>query len=397
MLAKILRRRQLSVSFAEAAACRAGLNQPLNPTAARFPPYVPLRMPRISPTLSAFCLFLFPLTAPAHTAHLPDSLGVLVQQDKTFVRHRVAPGETLYGLARRYKVSVEQIMEANPGIKGALVTGQEVLIPRVRAVLPPASGTAAKPAATPAGGASASASSLPKDAAGNRVYKVQPGQTLFAVARKFGVSASALQKYNSKQLPANGAVKAGQTLIIVPAGGGSAPEKEAVAAAPAPKPAPPTSRPERDDEAEKERAREREREAERAREAEKAREAAAAPTSSPVAGGNVVGTVTPEAEEEKEPTRANEIVRKVTESGIAAVIEGGNSEKYLALHKTAPVGTIMMVRNIMNGQVVYVRVIGKLPDTGDNNAVLIRLSRRAVAKLNTPDQRFRVETSYLPD
>lgn len=350
-------------------------------------------MPRISPTLSAFCLFLFPLTAPAHTGPkpLPDSLGVLVQQNKTFVRHRVAPGETLYGLARRYKVSVEQIMEANPGIKGALVTGQEVLIPRVRAVMPPATGTAAKPAAAPA---SASANSLAKDAAGNRVYKVQPGQTLFAVARKFGVSAAALQKYNSKQLPANGAVKAGQTLIIVPASGAAA-APETVAAAPAPKPAPPTGRPERDDEAEKERARERE--AERAREAEKAREAAATPTSSPVAGGNTVAPATAEAEEEKEPTRANEIVRKVTESGIAAVIEGGNSEKYLALHKTAPVGTIMMVRNIMNGQVVYVRVIGKLPDTGDNSAVLIRLSRRAVAKLNTPDQRFRVETSYLPD
>lgn len=349
-------------------------------------------MPRISPTLSAFFLFLFPLTAPAHIGPklTPDSVGVLVQQDKTFVRHRVAPGETLYGLARRYKVSVEQIMEANPGIKGALVTGQEVLIPRVRAVLPPASGAATKPA--PA--ASGSARSLPTDAAGNHVYKVQPGQTLFAVARKFGVSASALQKYNSKQLPANGAVKAGQTLIIVPASGGAA-ASEAVAAAPAPKPAPPTSRPERDDEAEKERARERE--AERAREAEKAREAAAAPASSPVAGGNVVATVTPETEEDKEPTRANEIVRKVTESGVAAIIEGGNSEKYLALHKTAPVGTIMMVRNIMNGQVVYVRVIGKLPDTGDNSAVLIRLSKRAVAKLNTPDQRFRVETSYLPD
>jgi hypothetical protein len=66
-------------------------------------------------------------------------------------------------------------------------------------------------------------------------------------------------------------------------------------------------------------------------------------------------------------------------------------------HAKPTVGTIMMVRNIMNGQVVYVRVIGKLPETGDNSSVLIRLSKKAVAKLNTPDQRFRVETSYLPD
>jgi rare lipoprotein A (peptidoglycan hydrolase) len=86
----------------------------------------------------------------------------------------------------------------------------------------------------------------------------------------------------------------------------------------------------------------------------------------------------------------------VTESGLAAVIEGGGTDKYLALHKTAPVGTIMQVRNIMNGQSVYVRVIGQLPDTGENSNVLVRISRRAVQKLATPDSRFRVETSYVP-
>ncbi|RTQ51694.1 LysM peptidoglycan-binding domain-containing protein [Hymenobacter gummosus] len=338
-------------------------------------------MPRNTPTFPAFsalCFFLLPLTAAAHTPPVapPDSVGVVVRQSKTFVRHRVASGETLYGLARRYDVKVEQIMEANPSIKGELKKGTEVLIPRLRAVVP-ASSTAAKPA--PA--ASAAAKGLSTDAAGNRVYKVQAGQTLFAIARKFDVSPSALQRYNSKQLPASGAVRVGQTLIIVPAGGAAkAPEPAPVAATP--KTAPPTGRPERDDEAEKERAREAEREKERA-----AKEAATTPASSPVAT----------ADEEPEPARASEIVRKVTESGVASVIEGGNSEKYLALHKTAPVGTIMMVRNIMNGRVVYVRVIGKLPDTGDNASVLLRLSKRAVAVLGTPDQRFRVETSYLPE
>ncbi|GAB2940496.1 hypothetical protein GCM10027048_01050 [Hymenobacter coalescens] len=341
-------------------------------------------MPRIPLTLSALCLFLLPLAAAAHKLPAPpDSVGVVVRQNKTFVRHRVAPGETLYGLARRYRVSVEQIMEANPSIKGALVSGQEVLIPRVRAVLPATSGAAATPKAA-AAPASATARGLATDAAGNKVYKVQAGQTLFAISRKFGVSPANLQRYN--KLPAGGGVRVGQTLIIVPAAGAAAsPASEPVAAAPKPA-APPTARPERDDEAEKERAKEREAEREAIRE-------------TPAASSPVAGTSTPAspAEEEKEPTRASEVVRKVTESGLAAVIEGGNSEKYLALHKTAPVGTIMMVRNIMNGQVVYVRVIGKLPDTGDNAAVLIRLSKKAVAKLNTPDQRFRVETSYLPE
>ncbi|QHJ06137.1 LysM peptidoglycan-binding domain-containing protein [Hymenobacter busanensis] len=303
----------------------------------------------------------------------PDSVGVVVRQNKTFVRHRVAPGETLYGIARRYHVSVEQLMEANPTVKGALVSGQEILVPRVRAVLPASGGTAAKPAASPAeADGSAAARKLPTDAQGNHIYKVAPGQTLFAIARKFDVSAAELQRLN--KLP-GGAVRSGQTLIIVAAAGAPASAPEPVAAAtPKPKPA---TRPEQEDAAE-----EPEKKPVRTEE-----EADKAPVTTPV--------VTPAEEGPKEPTRASEVVRKVRESGLAAVIEGGNSEKYLALHKTAPVGTFMMVRNIMNGQTVYVRVIGKLPDTGDNASVLIRLSRRAVAKLNTPDQRFRVETSYL--
>lgn len=50
---------------------------------------------------------------------------------------------------------------------------------------------------------------------------------------------------------------------------------------------------------------------------------------------------------------------KVTESGFAEVIEGNSdSPKYLALHKTAPVGTIIQVKNEANGQKLFVRVIG---------------------------------------
>ncbi|UOQ64584.1 septal ring lytic transglycosylase RlpA family protein [Hymenobacter volaticus] len=89
-------------------------------------------------------------------------------------------------------------------------------------------------------------------------------------------------------------------------------------------------------------------------------------------------------------------MRRVTESGLATSIANSNTDKYLALHKTAAVGTIMQVRNIMNGQSVYVRVIGVLPNTGENNNILVRLSPRAVQRLATPDARFRVETSYVP-
>src|SRR5690606_28477800 len=60
--------------------------------------------------------------------------------------------------------------------------------------------------------------------------------------------------------------------------------------------------------------------------------------------------------------------KKVVELGMAEVIEDAtDTKKYVALHRTAPIGTIMQVTNEMNSQNVFVRVIGKLPATGEND------------------------------
>ncbi len=91
-------------------------------------------------------------------------------------------------------------------------------------------------------------------------------------------------------------------------------------------------------------------------------------------------------------------VEKIIESGVASTIEGSeNTIKYLALHRTANIGSIIAVRNEMNDQMVFVRVIGKLPNTGVNTKVVIRISDAAYKKLGAIDNKFRVQLSYLPD
>ena len=72
-----------------------------------------------------------------------------------------------------------------------------------------------------------------------------------------------------------------------------------------------------------------------------------------------------------------------------------DSEKYLALHKTAKEGTIIFVKNQMNQNMVIVRVIGKLPDTGINEKIDIRLSKIAFEKLNAKDLIIPVELTYV--
>ncbi|WP_035568194.1 LysM peptidoglycan-binding domain-containing protein [Hymenobacter sp. IS2118] len=287
-----------------------------------------------------------------------DSIGVEMRGGQRFVKHRVAAGETLSALTRRYRVSLDQLMAANPQVKSGLGIGQIVYVPR------PLTGRTAAAAPSRPAAASPAASAMPAS------YTVAKGETLFGIARRFQLTPDELIKLN--KLPAGGAVRVGQELMLRAAEAGAP-----AASAAAPKPV-------------------------------RAAEVEDVPTPKTPAAPDKpaqIATVTPamtekekqETEnEERTPNRAAELLARVTEAGLGAPIDKSVTDKYLALHKTAPVGTIMQVKNNMNGQSVYVRVIGKLPDTGENNNILVRLSPRAMQKLGTGDSRFRVETNYIP-
>ena len=65
------------------------------------------------------------------TAAVPtDSIGMEMRGGQRFVKHRVGSGETLFALARRYRVSVDQLTAANPQLANGLGIGQVVLVPR---------------------------------------------------------------------------------------------------------------------------------------------------------------------------------------------------------------------------------------------------------------------------
>lgn len=86
---------------------------------------------------------------------------------------------------------------------------------------------------------------------------------------------------------------------------------------------------------------------------------------------------------------------KIYQEGVAAVIESMNTSRFLALHRSLPIGTNLEVRNLMNNQVVHVKVVGKLPDTGLNANLLLRLSQPAYSQLGILDSKSRVEVSYF--
>ena len=73
------------------------------------------------------------------------------------------------------------------------------------------------------------------------------------------------------------------------------------------------------------------------------------------------------------------------------------TKKYLCLHRSLAIGTIIQVKNLMNSQSIFVRVVGKLPQIGANENVLIRLSSVAYKRLGAIDAKFPVELSYIPE
>jgi membrane-bound lytic murein transglycosylase D len=124
--------------------------------------------------------------------------------------HEVKPGETFYGVARRYEVTPAALRAANPGVDPeTLRSGTTLWIPGAAA----ASSTTPKSGESRAGSAGGSsrpgASSTAR--AGRRTHKVVRGDTLFGIARKYGVSAAAIRSANKLE---GDNVELGATLVI---------------------------------------------------------------------------------------------------------------------------------------------------------------------------------------
>lgn len=106
--------------------------------------------------------------------------------------HTVAKGETLYGIARRYDVSVDALMKANE-IRDAtrVVAGMRLSIPGVE---------------TPG-----TATATPAPEAAPRAHTVKKGETLFGIARTYGLTVDAIARENGLS---GSSIRVGQSLRL---------------------------------------------------------------------------------------------------------------------------------------------------------------------------------------
>lgn len=328
--------------------------------------------------------------ARSNGSYKVDSVGVERVGGKIFVLHRVNQGQTMFAVVRQYGTSIQALREANPGMADQIQSGQTIRVPytpktskkdskkedkkedkkeaakaEAKEVKPtvttpaattpaptaPAAATPAAPAPTTTSAPTASATVA---APANGIHKVEPGETLYRVAVKYGVLMADLRKWNNL---ADDNLKDGQELIVSE----KAPEKPApTVAAPAPK---------------------------------------VTTTTTVVKDSVKAKAIVPEKVvkpvEEVAPPKVVK-GKKKSESGLAEVIETDEStSKFLGLHRTAPVGALVEVLNEYNQEKIIVRIIGRIPDTSINDDIVIKLSSRAFEKVSPNSKRFRAVVSYL--
>jgi LysM repeat protein len=292
----------------------------------------------------------------------PAATATTLESAKT---HTVAAGETLYSIATRYGVSVDALKKANPGLSNSISVGQALNLP----------GKAGTTTAAPAKPAVPATTTAPTPAPLNKEtieHRVASGETLYSIAKKYSVSVEDIKKAN----PGIGALRVGQvvkvagaeTAAATPASAATAPVKPATPVTPAAtSPATPTK-----------------------------------PAAANVEADTIqlqqdkvrLETMTPAPPAKTVPATD---FKKITENGYADVMsDNQDTPKYLAYHKTAPVGTIIQLLNESNGIKVYVRVVGKLTDTGIDGKTIIRISKKAYDRLGGTGARFSATLMYIP-
>jgi membrane-bound lytic murein transglycosylase D len=136
----------------------------------------------------------------------------------TFAGHVVRRGDTLSGIAARFGVPVQGIMEMN-GLKSAkrLRVGQELMVPRpigsaVAAARTPEPARRVERAARPTR-TTLVAAAVAADRA-RSTLKVRPGDTLWSISRKLGVGLEELCRWNGIEDPRSHKLLVGKQLVV---------------------------------------------------------------------------------------------------------------------------------------------------------------------------------------
>lgn len=272
--------------------------------------------------------------------------------------HLVEVGDNLFRVAKKYNSTVMDIFKNNPAIMDSIIIPGQVLKVPVD--------SKNKKTITNESNSNVILSTTDKietakvklDTTKVVYHEVEQGQTLYSISRKYSISIEQLKEWNKLE---DNNIKLGQKLIVSPYGSVKVFEIEKASGS----------------------------------KGEKVLMKEIEPSSTPVKQTIEVNNQLDNLQQAYAQSTSGK--SEVIERGAAAWIPTGSSayaNKYLALHRTAPIGTVVKVTNLINKKYAFVKVIGKLPDTGDNKDIQIRLSESAKNDLVLLDGKSLVQIQY---
>ncbi len=291
----------------------------------------------------------------------------------TIIQYKVAQHEYLYGLARRFNTTVEDIKKLNNLQSDNLKPGQVINIHQGAGAQPATRATAPAPVqsqpvvvqqapvTTPP--VQQQAQTTPANTGENGTivqYKVTKHEYLYSVAKRFNSTVEDIKQRNNLK---SNSLSPGMTLNILQgaATGATAPVTPV-------HPAETFSvqeKPEKND------------------------------TVPPARRDTTnVATMADSLAEHKAPSKYG--LFEKNEKGVATTLDDPtlDQNKKLILHRTAPIGTVIKITNPMTNRTTFAKVVGRFTDNESTKDVILVMTKSVAESLGALDKRFHVNISY---
>lgn len=275
------------------------------------------------------------------------------------IEHKVEKGQTLYFISKKYDMSVQDIMRFNPQIGKDMIV-KEGMILKIYA----------KPSVAP-------------NVNNNKYHIVEKGQTLYSVSKMYNISVDDLIYLNKLDNPT---ISIGDKIIVQNVDSEAlfnttkTPAKENIPTD--------TKKPVAAEVVVKKPV--------------VTETVVKAPVTTPVAV-KIPENVTEAASTNKDVESYRMLYESIAstgaeqykEKGIGNFLDQSSSEDiYLALVNGVENGQVIRVRNLMNNKVIYLKVIGEVPQKDLDKNISIKLSKAAARDLKIVEDRFLAEWSW---
>ncbi|HTI57722.1 LysM peptidoglycan-binding domain-containing protein [Mucilaginibacter sp.] len=310
-----------------------------------------------------------------------DSIGVENHNGKKVIIYKIKKKDTYYAIAHRYHVTPKAVMEYNDNAK--MTIGHTIKVPTDRPFKETKHETAAAEKKHKKKGKEQPAEeeqpeqqqvvqhaapvqpqpqqqAPPVDNTPPTQYKVSPKETLYSIAKRFNTTVDDIMKLNN--LTSNN-IQPGQILNV----------KANVQGAPAAAVTTQTT----------------------------AAPAQASNTTDSIVAKRDSTTMVVSTQDssniEAYHASANKFgIFEKDERGAATWIDDENLDpnKKLVLHRTAPIGTVIRITNIMTNRTTFAKVVGRFADNEQTKDVIIVMTKNVAESLGALDKRFQVTLSY---